>query len=61
MIPDPLCSNALNCPVAECCARDDRHYRKDDIDRTARTYRFSVWTVETGCQRFLQYREKRMP
>ena len=51
-----LCSNALNCPVANCCARDDKHY--PGLDKVGRVYSANTWTPGGGCSFFLQFREK---
>jgi len=51
-----LCSNALNCPVANCCARDDKHY--PGLDTVGRVYSANTWTADAGCRNFCQVREK---
>ena len=51
-----LCSNALNCPVANCCARDDKHY--PGLDTVGRVYSANTWTPGGGCDAFVQYKEK---
>ena len=50
-----LCSNALNCPVANCCARDDKHY--PGLDKVGRVYSANTWTPGGGCDSFLQFKE----